>query len=1053
MPGTVVIGVGGGGRGAVNWVKYFLEKEYGSCRNAGVSILVIDGPENDQYILPGEFQIDTSKNSPEYYPLTLNPSDAIGNIARGEKFECIDEWLTQEDAGRLPIEQIRPQDGYGGMRANSFAGLFLESANLEERIRKLLHQNAGFNTRETMDIFVMGSLAGGTGSGMLLGISHLIKKLKGNNNLYGCILLPNGYDSVINDNAMIMARDAKSFAGLRELLRYQSASRDYPTRIAFARNTQVENSQLFDFIFLIDGDGEGNSLKGLFPVYGLCAKAAELVLTCVKDNSDIASNKINWITDLAQEPGSRRFSTFGVHSYYYPAADIIEDFALRVVRDVYHRMYTVPLENANDGKNLAENILQKTKFGNMMVNYSRNRRHHLEPPLPDRRDHEKEFTTLANHIRINDSGANYPFYPILELSEAVNNRKRFFVGLSNENVVEGCREETAYYLGREDEARDRTVWDWLRTQISLISSDYATEVCRVIWGLFYDPQTNEPLPLERKPFSIGVVKDMLESLKDYVRQYQALIDQYINNHLENNNIVNTQEQVVYSQAERLFELAKSNKNEQDQYIAEHQKLLQLKVWEISIRGCEQLVREFERVNDILWEEIGDNTKGWVDLLEKCNGYISRWSSELDNIRSQINHYSGKTFVPRYHGKEMMYQQKVTAERVVEGMLRNMSWGIVNALDDRITGLIEGTLTPADLQNLTVVLLKKFTMQEMDEDLSRQMVDNRRIKEFVPEGLIRLAKTRLKHLNNLTVWDALYYDSKGRPLDADDADPAARLLPQIEHYANRSIVKLFEKGGILLGLRVARAGNLEMNEFLLSSYLTAVNPPPDSMEYLSNCFYDEAKRRRHGGEVNSQHNFRNQITALVIANKIDIFNWAYYDRCRENYADFINSPEYYPIHLGFPEKKAGDLESRLYDYRYLDRNKLLDPELVKYFTRDFCLLAYALVAGLFGEQVATPEGPRYRLEVMVRQRPQTKEISTDLVELLKTYYARDNEPLRQAVGNKWREYLEANSGNIKNVLEGNLREFADAELRAPEDFPIAHFKLAVRAETMQFIDRF
>jgi hypothetical protein len=51
----LIVGVGGGGRGVLNHVKYELEQEYGTTEKARVRLVCVDGPEQDHYVLPDDF--------------------------------------------------------------------------------------------------------------------------------------------------------------------------------------------------------------------------------------------------------------------------------------------------------------------------------------------------------------------------------------------------------------------------------------------------------------------------------------------------------------------------------------------------------------------------------------------------------------------------------------------------------------------------------------------------------------------------------------------------------------------------------------------------------------------------------------------------------------------------------------------------------------------------------------------------------------------------------------------------------------------------------------
>ncbi|MGH8058908.1 MAG: tubulin-like doman-containing protein, partial [Candidatus Entotheonellia bacterium] len=193
MPrGTVVIGVGGSGRGVLNYLKRALEQEYGSPEEAGVVLYCIDGPESDQYVLPGGYQIDTSPQSREFYHLRDNPANAIEAIAKGQPFAYVDPWLTLEEARRVPTAGIDPSAGFGGQRVPGRVTLFLEISRLQPALQNVITIARGLvPAGNRVTIVLVGSQSGGTGAGLLLDVAHLLHALKGNDWLIGVVLLPN----------------------------------------------------------------------------------------------------------------------------------------------------------------------------------------------------------------------------------------------------------------------------------------------------------------------------------------------------------------------------------------------------------------------------------------------------------------------------------------------------------------------------------------------------------------------------------------------------------------------------------------------------------------------------------------------------------------------------------------------------------------------------------------------------------------------------------------------------------------------------------------------
>ena len=133
----LVVRVGGGGRGVLNHLKYELEQEYGSTERARVRLVCVDGLESDQYVLPGEFQIDTSPGSPEFIQTRVSPAEVIRNIAQGrinQEEKHIARWLSQREADKIPASALNPLTGLGGERVPGHVLFYLQLDDIRGKL-------------------------------------------------------------------------------------------------------------------------------------------------------------------------------------------------------------------------------------------------------------------------------------------------------------------------------------------------------------------------------------------------------------------------------------------------------------------------------------------------------------------------------------------------------------------------------------------------------------------------------------------------------------------------------------------------------------------------------------------------------------------------------------------------------------------------------------------------------------------------------------------------------------------------------------------------------
>jgi hypothetical protein len=338
---TAVIGLGGTGINTILHIKKILYQYYRQIP-LSISFLALDTTQNQEKSL--RFRLDgkrhTVKLEPhEFFYLSVdNPLEVI------QASPSISGWWPEQ----LPTQAITK--GAGGIRAVGRLAFCAHAAEIlewmEKAVNSLSDQDLGRKMREEqgldlvdradVEVYVVSSLSGGTGSGSFLDVGfmarHLMRGLV--TKIYGFFLLPRVFGGL----PATARRNANAYAALKELDYYMGL--DYRgTRPVFYYGRQEVAASLapYDIINLVDAKNE-NGLTVLGPggqkgVENLCELVAMGIGLNVgsvgKVQDDVLDNLSNLIgTQSTQDWGgkSARYSSFGVSSIVYPVEKHFNQF-------------------------------------------------------------------------------------------------------------------------------------------------------------------------------------------------------------------------------------------------------------------------------------------------------------------------------------------------------------------------------------------------------------------------------------------------------------------------------------------------------------------------------------------------------------------------------------------------------------------------------------------------------------------------------------------------------------------------------------------------------
>lgn len=371
---VLAIGVGGSGKASLIILKERLEEAYGEVPD-NVVLLALDtdslrdidrfagtrlNPAFDQRNRLPEFQHVVSPGG-----MTM---DTIFADIRSGKTAPFMHWLEHEKLARMlsPAER----DIRGGAQQRRPIGrtaLVLRYANpvyqsIVEAIGRMygkadedqpLTLRAEDIEKGKRLVFILGSVAGGTGSGMLIDVANLVRQAISSNqnwqsvSVSAVIVLPDAfasYTSFMNDPTNLKPN---SFAALRELDRFTRVHSDnMPYMIRYAEGEQSitwSTNQPLDHVYLVDTasrsasqdfDLSGDPMKGVFPVI------SDFVLSHIDGSLGDALATLRSNAGLHYDKSTgRMYSSFNVMSYIFPVDDVIESFAYRFVRELVAREF------------------------------------------------------------------------------------------------------------------------------------------------------------------------------------------------------------------------------------------------------------------------------------------------------------------------------------------------------------------------------------------------------------------------------------------------------------------------------------------------------------------------------------------------------------------------------------------------------------------------------------------------------------------------------------------------------------------------------------------
>lgn len=335
MKPSLIIGLGGTGKLICKLLKGCFQQRYKKEFLDGVTglpptvdVLYIEadfGKEREEFQLP---------ELPEVEGIVAEiPETKFGVIQSKEYLDQnpeIREWL----ASPLPIKEV--VDGAGQIRqAGRLA--FFENRKKDKRIEPQIRdrikdltgdttlrkaQRKGIKPEPGLDVYIIASLCGGTGSGMLFDIAGIIKAAKSDARITLISLFPKIFTENIDVTESVQNMYANTYATLKELdhyMRYNAWEVTYGESEKIRVGGSTGQKRLFDYVFFVDIEGKGGkNLQDRLHISPLLAEFLYQSLTSLGESLSAHRANIDRYSTSAQWCAS-----FGLSILSFPLEEVL----------------------------------------------------------------------------------------------------------------------------------------------------------------------------------------------------------------------------------------------------------------------------------------------------------------------------------------------------------------------------------------------------------------------------------------------------------------------------------------------------------------------------------------------------------------------------------------------------------------------------------------------------------------------------------------------------------------------------------------------------------
>jgi len=375
---TLIIGLGGLGHQVVSEVKGQILDSHGGQLPSEIRFLVFDTIQEGQESQTISRRIEPS----EYCFIGGDLSGYVREIASG-RYPEISSWFASENYLRS-LHRAAFELAHGSGQSRQFArlALFRDLGRFSESVAyRYLRAAIGSCLRAgktlRLQAFLISSLAGGTGSGILLDIAHLVRIIATEEFrnpeilIQGYIVLTEAFGGIFSNMDTMTRARVRAFAAMRELFRFQNPldfETGYPMKYHQKGQGPIwHNSvkrKLFDQIYFLDGTRSTYPLTNIPLSNGIVPLIASSIFFAIDEDASqkLTYLRINTAAHYANTSGSVEHATvplggaLSAFSIELPLHRLIEEWSLKLALEVLDNLLapktraseTIPTEFSSD---------------------------------------------------------------------------------------------------------------------------------------------------------------------------------------------------------------------------------------------------------------------------------------------------------------------------------------------------------------------------------------------------------------------------------------------------------------------------------------------------------------------------------------------------------------------------------------------------------------------------------------------------------------------------------------------------------------------------------
>ena len=341
---TVLVGVGGTGAEILSRVRRFVEETYDSLDKFPLlSFLWIDTDKGYKIANPEAAGSDFKDY--EKCHATVSGIEVETRLDNMERFPWIEKWFPPE----LEKNISSLEAGAGQIRPCGRFAFFCNYSKIQKDFQQALNRVKGKENYmlnrygikvipNSVNVFVTGSISGGTGSGMLIDLGYCIKhwlKGEGSTQITAIVPMPNAFAGISVGEGVI----ANGYAALMELSYFSDDCTEFVEKYSDSLMDEVRSKEPpFNFTYLV-GTKNGESEFKLAQIREAIAQNIFLDITSdfAPHKRSIRDNiKRSWIQKDAKEGRgySKQFMSFGLSTIEIPISQIRGSLANRLAKDL-----------------------------------------------------------------------------------------------------------------------------------------------------------------------------------------------------------------------------------------------------------------------------------------------------------------------------------------------------------------------------------------------------------------------------------------------------------------------------------------------------------------------------------------------------------------------------------------------------------------------------------------------------------------------------------------------------------------------------------------------